>query len=799
MDLRFVVRLLAKQPAYAAIVVLTLALAIGANTVIFSFVNVLVIRPLPIGQPDTLGWLWSLHPQSHTTRGQWSYADYVDLRNASRSFSLLAALASDSVTLSGHGEPQRLFARRVTSNLFETWQLKLVVGRALRPEEDVPGGPCTLVLSHKLWQSHFQGDPAVVSRGVNIDGRACTIVGVLDPAIEFGNLALTDVWMPIAADAAASRRDDRRFGVIGRLRPGVTVQQADGEIRAIADRIAKEFPSTNAGWTARVAPTKEAIAGSDTWVILALLSLVVGFVLLIACANVTNLALARMAGRRRELAVRSALGASRWRTLRLLLLEGLVLGAAGGALGLAVAEAGLRLIRAAAYEPIFELIRVDRNVLLFAAGVSILCPMLFSLVPFLLTADDRLAEFLKEGGRTAGAVRARRSRHALVVAQVALAMTLLVVATLFVRSMIAINRIDIGFDPHPLLTAQFVTPEWKHRDAGATARLQTALLERLRRVPGVEAAAATSDLPALSPGARLTFVISGRPAASDADRPWARRLVVSDDFFRATGVPLLAGRAFTSGDREDTEAVAMVNRQAAQKYFGSPAAAIDARITMQGSGESPRWIRIVGVAGDTSNPDLASLPEPQVYLPLTQETSRAMALIVRSARPIALAPAIRAAAHETDAELPIFQLRTFDEAIRDELSTSVILAWMFAAFSVLALILATTGLYGVISYTVGQRTQEIGVRLALGAVPGDIRRLVASQGLRLLAVGGALGLAGAFLVSQTMQSVLFGVTTSDPVTYGGAILAIAGSAVLAMWIPMRRATRLDPVKSLRAE
>lgn len=799
MDLRFVFRLLVKQPAYAAIVVLTLALAIGANTVIFSFVNVLAIRPLPIGEPETLGWIWALNPSSLTTRGQFSYADYVDLRNANRSFSLLAASFSDSVTLTGYGEPQRLFARRVSSNLFETWRIKTVAGRGLRPEEDVPGGPCALVLSHKLWQSHFQGDPAAVSQAVNIDGRVCTIVGVLDPSIEFGNLALTDVWMPIAADPAAGRRDDRRYSVVGRLKPGVTLEQADAEIRAIADRLAKEFSATNAGWTARVAPTKEAITGSDTWVILALLSLVVGFVLLIACANVTNLALARMSGRRRELAVRTALGASRWRTLRLLLVEGLVLGLAGGALGLVVGDVGLRLIRAAAYEPFFELIRVDRNVLLFTAGVSILCPMLFSLMPFLMTADSQVSEALKEGGRTAGAVRARRSRHALVVAQVALAMTLLVVATLVVRSMTAINRIDLGFDPHPLLTAQIVTPEWKHRDDGATARLQNDLLARLRRLPGVQAAAATSNLPALSPGARFTFVVSSRPAVRDADRPWARRLVVSEDYFRAAGLPLLAGRAFTPGDRADTELVAMVNVQAAQKYFGSPASALDARISTDGPGEPAKWIRVVGVAGDTSNPDLASPPEPQVYVPLTQRPSRAMALLVRSPRPADLASAVRAAVHETDADLPIFQLRTFDEAIKDELSSSVILAWMFAAFALLALILASTGLYGVISYTVGQRTQEIGVRMALGAVPGDIRRLVATQGLRLLAVGAGIGLVGAFLVSQTMRSVLFGVTTSDPVTYAGVVAAVTVSAVLAMWLPMHRATRLDPVRSLRAE
>jgi putative ABC transport system permease protein len=799
MDLRFVFRLLAKQPAYAAIVMLTLALAIGANTVIFSFVNVLVLRPLPIGQPETLGWLWTLHPQSRTTRGSFSYRDFTDLRNASQSFSTLAATTGDSVTLTGRGEPQRLLARRVTASLFETWQLRTVAGRVLRPEEDVPGGPCSIVLSHKLWVSHFQRDPAVLTQSVNVDGRACTIVGVLDPSIEFGNLSLTDVWMPIAADPAAGRRDDRRYSVIGRLKPGVTLEQADGEIRTIAERLAREFPATNAGWSARVAPTKEAIAGSDTWVILALLSLVVGFVLLIACANVTNLALARVSGRRRELAVRTALGASRWRTLRLLLIEGLVLGAAGGALGVVLGDVGLRLIRAAAYEPFFELIRIDRTVLLFAAGISILCPILFSLIPALLTSDDQASEALKEGGRTSGAVRARRSRHALVVAQVALAMTLLVVATLVVRSMIAINRVDIGFDPHPLLTAQIVTPEWKHRDDGAVSRLQEALVARLQRVPGVEAAAATSALPALAVGARQTFVVSGRPPASDAERPWARRFVVSADFFRTVGLPVLAGRAFANGDQSETEPVAIINATAAQKYFGSTAAALDARLSLAGPNEPQQWIRVVGVAGDTSNPDIELPPDPHVYLPLTQKPERAMALVVRGQRPGDLAAAVRAGVRETDADVPVFQVRTFDEAIKDELSSSVILAWMFSAFAVVALVLASTGLYGVISYTVGQRTQEIGVRMALGALPADIRRLVISQGARLLAIGGGIGLAGAVLVSQTMRSVLYGVTTLDPVTYAGVVIAILASAALAMWVPMRRATRLDPVRSLRAD
>jgi predicted permease len=798
-DVRFGLRLLLRRPGYAIVVALTLALAIGANTVIFSFVNVLLIRPLPIAEPETLGWLYSLDPQRGVTRGRTSYLDFADLRAASRSFVTLSAFSTDNVTLTGRGEPQRLQASKVSATAFETWGLKPLVGRTLLADEDVPGAPCAVVLSHKVWKAQFQSDRNLISQSLTIDGLPCTVVGVLHPSIEFGNLALTDVWMPIALDPAKARRDERIYSIVGRLRPGITHEQADAEVKAIMGRLSTEHPETNRNWKARIAKTKEAIAGEDTWVILTLLGLVVGFVLLIACANVSNLALARVAGRRRELAVRAALGASRWRTVRLLGVEGLLLGAAGGALGLGLAEAGLRAIRAAAYEQIFELITIDRNVLIFAAAVSILSPILFSVLPALIASDEKLGEALKEGGRTAGALRARRSRHALVVTQVALALTLLVVATLIVRSMIEINRFDVGFDPRPLLTAQIEAPEWKFASDGSITRLYDDLLARLRRSPGVEAAAAVSGLPLLSTGARVSFAISGRPDGTDADRPWAMRFVASDEYFRATGVPMIAGRAFAGGDRPDTEPIAIVNAEAARRYWTSPQQALGARISAAPAGEAPRWMHVVGVAANTANPDLDMAPDPQIFVPLAQRPSRAMALVVRSPRPVEVAGAVRAAVRAADADVPVFQVRTLEEALDDELSSSRIIAAMFAAFAVLALVLASTGIYGVISYAVGQRTQEIGVRMALGALPADIRRLVVGQGLRLVAIGAAIGLLGAFLVSRSMSRVLFGVTATDPRTYLGVVLAVMASAGLAMWTPMRRATRLDPVRSLRAE
>jgi putative ABC transport system permease protein len=519
-------------------------------------------------------------------------------------------------------------------------------------------------------------------------------------------------------------------------------------------------------------------------------------VLLIACANLANLALARTAGRRRELAVRAALGATRWRTVRQLVTESVILGIAGGALGVAVAESGLRAIRAAAFEPFFELITIDRNVLLFGAALSVLSPILFTLLPALHSSDGALGEALKEGGRSAGGVRARRSRHALVVAQVSLALTLLVVAMLTVRSMIAINRIDVGFDPRLLLVAQVEAPAWKYTGDEEVARLYDDLLGRIRRLPGVEAAAAVSGLPVLSPGARMAFSIAGRPAVSAADQPWAMRFVASDEYFRAAGIPVLLGRSFAAADRADGEPVAIVNAEAARRYWKSADAAIGARIA---PATAPASMRVVGVVGSISNADLGAAPDPQIYVPAAQHPSRGMGLVVRSPHSGDLAPEVRAAIRQVDGDVPLFQMRTLEEAFDNELASSRIIAAMFAAFAVLALMLASTGLYAVIAYSVGQRTQEIGVRMALGALPGDIRRLIVAQGVRLVAIGVALGLGGAVVVSRSMRSILFGVEPSDPSTYGGVLFALALSAAVALWVPTRRAIRLDPARSLRSE
>jgi predicted permease len=794
-DLRFGFRALTKSPAYTLVAVATLALAIGANTVIFSFANVLVLKPLPLRDPGGLAWVYSTDPHSGP-RGRSSFADYQSLRDRAQTLESLAATTDDNVTLTGRGEPMRLNARRVTGNFFNVWGLRAAAGRLLRAGEDEPGGACALVLSDHLWASLVQRDSSIISTSLAIDGRSCTVVGVVEPAIEIGNLTLIDVWMPVAGDALRAKRDERNFAIVGRMKPGATVDQVGANLHAIAEQLQREHPDTNTGWTTRTVNTKTAMMGENSWLIMGLLMLVVGFVLLIACANIANLMLARATGRRRELAVRIALGATRWVVVRQLVTESLLLGVAAGVLGLGVADAGLRLIRAAAYEPFFALVVIDRQVLGFALVLSVVAPLFFSTLPALHAASEAFAAGLREGGRSGSTALARRSRNALIVAQVSLAIVLLVVAGLIVRTMIALNRIDLGFDPKPMLTAQLQLPEWKFTTDADVARFYERLVERVNRVPGVAASAAMTGLPNLAFGTRIQFDIADRRAASAADRPWARRFAATDGYLSATGIVLLQGRWFTRADAAGTPRVVVVNVEAARRYWQTPDRAIGSRIAI---GEGELSAEVIGVIANVANPDLESAPDPYVYESLLQKPARAAAFVVRTPRPADLIPQLRTAVRQTDGDVPLFQARPMQIALDDEMSSNLVLSSLFVAFAALALVLATAGLYGVISFVVGQRTQEIGVRVALGAVPSDIRRLVFGQGLSVVAIGTVLGLAGAAALARTLSSILYGVTPFDPLTYGGVVSAVFASALGAMWVPARRAMRLDPVRSLRAE
>jgi putative ABC transport system permease protein len=795
-DLHHGVRIARSQPGFSLTIILTLALAIGANTVIFSFTNILLLRPLPVRDQDTLGWIFMIDPQRGGDRGLMSLPDLLDYRTALTSFENVAATTPASYTLSGRGDAVALTGSRVTANLFETWGLQMAAGRPLSPGDDAPGAPDVVVLSHTFWQRQFNGDPGIVGQALTLNGRPYTVKGVVAPDIEIGTLSLIEVWTPLTLDPTAPR-DVRDLRVSARLRPGAAFEQAAAEVRAVSQRLQQDHPKTNAGWVARLAETREAITGTNTWLVLGLLMLVVGFVLLIACANIANLVLARATGRRRELAVRAALGASRTRMIRQLLTESVMLGICGGTVGLAVAYGGLVLIKAAAYEPFFQLVVIDRSVMLFTAALSLVTPLIFSLLPALQSSRTDLNETLKDSGtRAGGGVRGRRSRAVLVVSQLSLAMMLLIVSGLLVRTMIAINRADLGINPEGVLTMRIDAPDWRYKTDAAVSDYSDRLIGRLRSLPGARTVAVVDRLPILGGEAISQLTVDGYVPPRPEDRPWAGQTIVSEQFFVAAGIPLVSGRAFAAGDAATTMPVAIVNEEMARRYWGEAGKAMGGRFQIDRDGG--QWIQVVGIAGDVRRPDLTGT-NPQFYLSSRQRPTRAMAIMVRSGNPGGLASSVRAEMRALDRDVAVQSLRTMEEAFDDELSSSRILTWMFMAFAVLALVLAGSGLYGVISYSVSQRVQEIGIRMALGAVPGDIRRMVVTQTLVLVLVGTVLGLAGGAALARAAASLLYEVTPSDPATYIAVavmLVLVAGASALA---PVRRATRIDPLLALRAE
>ena len=792
-DLRYGARMVRRQPTFSLVVVLTLALAIGANTVIFSFANILLLRPLPLKDPGTLGWVFGVDPHRGGNRSPLSIPELIDYRKTLTSFEAVAATTRSSVTLTGRGDAKRLAASRVTANIVDVWGVRVQMGRAFSPEADRPGAAGEVLLSHRYWDRELNRDASILGQSLMLDGRPATVVGVLDPAIEIGNLSEIDVWIPLTLSADAPR-EERTLRLTGRLKPGVTIAQASAEAGQIAQTLAREHPKTNEGWSARVAPTREAMTGTDTWLVLTLLSLVVGFVLLLACANLANLVLSRATGRRRELAVRSALGASRLRVIRQMLTENLVYGVSGGAMGLVVAYAGLAAIRAAAYEPFFAMVRIDRNVLLFTAALALVTPMLFAILPALYSTRADASEALKDGGtRSAGGVRATRSRSVLIVAQLALAVMLLVLATLLTQALIAITVVPIGVDQNRLLTARLDLPSWRYVNDAALVQYDDQLLARLKANQGVRDAAWTDRLPILDGEPITEVTIDTRATPRPEDRPWGVVTTVSESYFSTAGIGIVAGRGFAQDDQPGRPDVAVVNREMVRRFWGDPAHAIGARVTAGG-----RSLQIVGVATDVLRSDREAV-NPQIYVSARQRPSRTMTLVVRADDPRAVAPVVRDQIRGLDADVPVYQMRSYREGLDDDMSCSVVLSGMFIAFAVLALVLAASGLYAVVSYSASQRVKEFGVRVALGAVPGDITRMMLRQTGRLVAIGLVLGLVGGRALASLATTLLYKVSPSDPATYAGVALTLGAIALLASYIPVRRATAIDPVQALRLE
>ena len=799
-DLKYGWRMLRKRPAFTTMVVLTLALAIGANTIVFTFTNILLLRPLPVRDPATLGWVFGVDPQRGNDRARVSAPDYIDYRRALRSFSSLAARTEATLTMSGRGEALRLAANAVTANLFDVWGLSARLGRLFRAGEDAPGAEQVVVLSHRFWQRQFAGDPGIVGSALTLDGKRVTVIGVLDPAIEIGNLSEIDVWVPLVPDPAEQGRDRRALQMVGRLAPGVTHAQAEAEVRAVAAALQRDHPATNTGWGARVATTRDAMTGRNTWQVLALLSLAVGLLLLLACANLANAMLARSMERNREIALRVALGARRRVLVRQLLAEYLVLAAAGGALGLGVAYGGVRIIQAVVYEPFFALLSIDWRVILFAISATLVTCVLFGLAPALRAAHaDPIAALAQGSARMIGGVGIRRSRASLVIAQVTLAVALTVLGSLVARSMVETNRIDLGFKATDLWTFRVDLPSATYQDAERLRQFYDRVTNRLSSLPRVQSVAAVDRLPVLGGVSVTAITVEGRPVATRADQPWATRTLASAGYFETAAIRLLAGRVLASTDRADALAVMVVNRELARRYFGSATQALGRRVSLGMSDEPPTWRVIVGVVSDTRPADITAPPNPELYLPLSQEAARGVAFMVRAPGGNGTAESIRGVMRDVDPALAVYELRTMDTAIAMEQSADVMLTGLFISFAIIALVLAATGLYGVIAYLVSQRTREIGIRVALGAMPGAVGRMVLGEAAVLFGSGMVLGLGAGLLLARAMRSLLYGVGPVDPPTYIATTTVLAAVMFVAAYVPARRAMQVNPLSALRSE
>ena len=798
-DLRYALRTLGKTPGVALIAIVTLGLGIGATTTVFSCVNALFLRPFPYAKPLQLAALRSDNVKRGWIGSTVSYPNFLDYQAQARSFTGLAAHSGQSFNMSGGDEPERLEGATVTWNMFGLLGLAPSLGRDFGPDDGRVGAPNVVIVSQGLWERRFGADSGVLGRAITLSGRPYTVVGILPAPIQFPDDA--QLWVPIAW-SPTEQRGMNRLEVIGRLRDGVSFAAADAEMKGVAGRLAAQYPEDNGEWSASVVPLREDQTGEYRTVLQIMMG-AVGFVLLIACANVANLMLSRAAARQREMAIRGALGAGRLRIVRQLLTESVLLALGGAALGVVIAMWGLDFVIAAvpADKPFWMVFSVDGRVLAFTVAVAVGTGVLFGLAPAWQTTRVNLHESLKEGSRGAGAgggSARHRLRHTLVVVQVGLSMILLVGATLMIRSFLRLHQVDPGFDRHNVLASWVVLAGPRYDSVAARAAFFEQVLPRLRALPGVTGAAASQAPPLSQSSSVSSFSVEGWsvPPGERLEGNWQ---AVTAGFVSLLGVPVTRGRDLTEQDVRDSALVAVINQTMAGRYWPGQEA-LGKRFRFGSDEPDSPWMTVVGIVGNVRHEKLSEPAEDQFYIPYTQSPYRGMMLLIRTtAAPAALAAAMRREVHAVDAQLPMFEMRTMAEMYRQSLWEQRLYSTMFGAFAAVALLLAAVGLYGVMSYMVTLRTHEIGVRMALGAQRSDMLRLVVRQGIRLTALGVLIGLAGAFAVTGTLKNFLYGVTPADPATFFGIPLLLSLVALLASWIPARRATRVDPMLALRYE
>ncbi len=806
-DLRSALRQLFKHPGFTIIAVLALALGIGANTAIFSVVNAVLLRPLPYKAPEQLVWIWGSNPLNEIPKEVASYPDYNDWRKQAQSFAGMAGFTDTSVTLGGtNGEPERVTAGLAADDLFSVLGVEPVLGRKFLPEENVEGKHRVVLLSHALWKRRFGGDPRVVGQQITLNSNPFTVVGVLPQTFQDpmpGERKQLELWMPLAVNdnMRRSRRGDF-LCVLARMKTGLSLNTAQAEMNNIAAQLEKQYPDTNTDWRVIVQPLHDTMTGDVRPALLVLLG-AVSVVLLIACANVANLLLARASSRRREIAIRAALGAARSRIVRQLLTENMVLSLTGGIFGLLLAFWGIDALLALSPGniPRLDSIRIDREVLLFTLGLSLFTGVIFGLAPALEVSKPQLNDVLKEGARgTAEGVRGFSLRNVLAVGEIALSLVLLVGAGLLIRSFVHLQEVKPGFNPGHLLAADIGLPSAKYAESQQVVNFFDQLLDRLAQRPGVQAAGLTTALPTAGGNDFLAFFPEGRQLARTDRTPDAESMIVSPTYFRALEIPLRKGRLLDDHDVDGKPLVAVINETLARKYFPGEDP-LQKRITFgDRKAADAQWFTIVGIVGDVRQSSLSKEPYAQIYRSIRQIQRRGVTVVLRTAGdPKAMVNTVREQVRAIDAQQPLYNVRTVEEVLAESIARPKFNMLLIALFAGVALVLAAVGIYGVISYSAMQRTHEIGVRMALGATARDVLKLVVGQGMLLAAIGVALGAVAALAATRLMGSLLYGVSAADPVTYIALALLLATIAFLASYIPARRATKVNPVVALRYE
>jgi putative ABC transport system permease protein len=801
-DIQYGLRTLRKSPGFTAIAVLTLALGIGANTAIFSVIHAVLLRPLPYDHPERIVLLWESNPAAGFNQFAVSPPNYADWRKQAQSFEHMASVARGRFNYSGGAEPEQLNGARVAATFFPVFGIQPALGRTFVAEDDVVGKAHVVVLGHGLWMRRFGGDRNIIGKALTLDGQTYSIIGVMPEGFQVPRQA--ELWLPsefMPRDLGPGARGAHYLAVMGRLKPEVSMEQAQAEMTGIAKRLQEQYPDMNKGWTSLLISLNETTVGNIRATLVVLFG-AVGFLLLIACANVANLLLARAAARQREIAIRTSLGAGRWRIARQLLTESVLLSTMGSVLGLLLAEWGVRVLRTLPPSnlPRAAGIQLDFTVMGFTAVLAFATGILFGLAPVLQGLRSAPAETLKEGGRTSSAGR-HGMRSSLVVLETTLALVLLIGSGLLLKSFLRLQSVDPGYQSKNLLTGSVALPRSKYGSDAQQAQFFDQLLTRLQSLQGVQAVGAASSNPLEGQGYNFVFVTKELAALAPTEQPSAGFYSVSPDYFQALGIPLLTGRSFTLQDNAGGKPVAIISQSVAKQFFRERnpiGQLID--IGNGGPEKGQIWREIVGVVGDVKDEGLEGTGSMALYEPLAQSPGSSMTIFLRTSGDASqLTGALRSQVLAVDKDQPIAGIATGDELMAKAVAQPQLRTLLLAVFASVAMVLAGFGVYGVMSNTVAQRTHEIGVRMALGAQRGSMLRLVVGHGLRLTLIGVVLGTGGALLLTRLMKGFLFQVTPTDPATFAAVVLFLVLVAFLASYIPARRAMRIDPVVALRYE